>query len=396
MTKYIINSEKKIVTQKAEMIEPLSKYYTTRGQDNEVLDHDQDSYVAELKEYKKHLASLKSFPAEWVRPDQDGLEVVEGVDFKIVHGYFNDRSEPVLGWDFDTQIAIPLSPVAVAIPAEEKDGWPKSCEHSCSPSDWRKGGKCDLNGCYHADERKGEDEFKKMAMEGFKGMSADDILKLATEINNEKWEAVYKTEDWKKLKWSVGMIQFNHLSMNDSKTAIEANPATHAISQMIWNLLNHTESLPTHRSDGEAEMNIGDWINDLDLAFDGLANAIAVIKDFAIDPAKHSDPNGVKNCIAFVKETQQKIKEKHLKLLSIESQYQRQQGTEGWISVEERLPGSGEDVLCYNGFRMVDNCWEKYTDQDDRWFKRAFTHWMPLPHKPIINRDMDSQPTDTA
>jgi hypothetical protein len=24
----------------------------------------------------------------------------------------------------------------------------KSCDKSCSPSDWRNGGKCDLNGCY--------------------------------------------------------------------------------------------------------------------------------------------------------------------------------------------------------------------------------------------------------
>lgn len=24
-----------------------------------------------------------------------------------------------------------------------------SCNKSCSPSDWHKGGKCDLNGCYH-------------------------------------------------------------------------------------------------------------------------------------------------------------------------------------------------------------------------------------------------------
>lgn len=38
---------------------------------------------------------------------------------------------------------------------------------------------------------------------------------------------------WKNLKWKVGAIQWDKLSM--SGTAIEANPATHAICEMIVN-----------------------------------------------------------------------------------------------------------------------------------------------------------------
>lgn len=34
----------------------------------------------------------------------------------------------------------------------------KSCDKACSPSDWHKGGKCDLNGCYHED---GEEPHKE-------------------------------------------------------------------------------------------------------------------------------------------------------------------------------------------------------------------------------------------
>ncbi len=53
-----------------------------------------------------------------------------------------------------------------------------------------------------------------------------------------------------------------------------------------------------------------------------------------------------------------------------------------WISVKDKLPEEHEDVLCYNGYRISSHNWCKYTDQDDKWFERTFTHWCKLPNIP--------------
>jgi hypothetical protein len=53
-----------------------------------------------------------------------------------------------------------------------------------------------------------------------------------------------------------------------------------------------------------------------------------------------------------------------------------------WISVEDALPKNKENVLCYNGYRMIENSYSMFTDQDQNWFKNRFTHWMPLPSPP--------------
>lgn len=57
-----------------------------------------------------------------------------------------------------------------------------------------------------------------------------------------------------------------------------------------------------------------------------------------------------------------------------------------WISVKERLPKAGEDVIAYLGegifeicWMLKDGCWETrdaYLDTD------AVTHWQPLPEPP--------------
>lgn len=57
-----------------------------------------------------------------------------------------------------------------------------------------------------------------------------------------------------------------------------------------------------------------------------------------------------------------------------------------WISVKERLPKAGEDVIAYLGegifeicWTLKDGCWEtrdSYLDMD------AVTHWQPLPEPP--------------
>lgn len=57
-----------------------------------------------------------------------------------------------------------------------------------------------------------------------------------------------------------------------------------------------------------------------------------------------------------------------------------------WISVKERLPEAGEDVIAYLGEGIFEICWmlkdgvwetrDSYLDTD------AVTHWMPLPKPP--------------
>ena len=61
--------------------------------------------------------------------------------------------------------------------------------------------------------------------------------------------------------------------------------------------------------------------------------------------------------------------------------------TETWVSVEDRLPGEGQEVLCYvqgnDTMYMAQGCvkggdyWE---DVDER--SITVTHWTPLPEPP--------------
>ena len=55
-----------------------------------------------------------------------------------------------------------------------------------------------------------------------------------------------------------------------------------------------------------------------------------------------------------------------------------------WVSVNERLPENRQRVLCYSRSYMGQDSWEKYTDQDDKWFVKRYTHWQPLPEPPKI------------
>ncbi len=63
-----------------------------------------------------------------------------------------------------------------------------------------------------------------------------------------------------------------------------------------------------------------------------------------------------------------------------------------WISVSERLPEEGKNVLCYDhGKVLIAFLDDKYTgvwwdyvayDRDDTWDEVFPTHWMPLPQAP--------------
>lgn len=57
-----------------------------------------------------------------------------------------------------------------------------------------------------------------------------------------------------------------------------------------------------------------------------------------------------------------------------------------WISVKERLPEEGEDVLAYLGEGIFGICWllkDGYWETRDSFlYPDDVTHWMPLPEPP--------------
>lgn len=63
-----------------------------------------------------------------------------------------------------------------------------------------------------------------------------------------------------------------------------------------------------------------------------------------------------------------------------------------WISVEERLPEEGKNVLCFENGKFYIAFFEKYEegawwdwvayDRDDTWNEVCPSHWMPLPEPP--------------
>jgi len=57
------------------------------------------------------------------------------------------------------------------------------------------------------------------------------------------------------------------------------------------------------------------------------------------------------------------------------SKMERKSNTIIWIPVNERIPKNNKKVLCFNGYRMIENSWSMHTDQDAEWFKKTFTYW---------------------
>lgn len=57
-----------------------------------------------------------------------------------------------------------------------------------------------------------------------------------------------------------------------------------------------------------------------------------------------------------------------------------------WISMRDRLPAQGEDVLLFDGgqiyFGYYSEISEKFILGDDKVDINDFTHWMPLPAFP--------------
>jgi hypothetical protein len=59
-----------------------------------------------------------------------------------------------------------------------------------------------------------------------------------------------------------------------------------------------------------------------------------------------------------------------------------------WISVKDRLPQMGEDVLCFSMKRIFHSWWDNISsscdwyDIQNNWIIEDVTHWMPLPEQP--------------
>jgi hypothetical protein len=52
--------------------------------------------------------------------------------------------------------------------------------------------------------------------------------------------------------------------------------------------------------------------------------------------------------------------------------------TSGWIDVSVQMPEEKQEVLAYNGYRVVHTSWKDFTDQNAHWFRSNFDYWMPM------------------
>jgi len=70
---------------------------------------------------------------------------------------------------------------------------------------------------------------------------------MSTKEQQENKEVIdYDSESWKQLKWDIGQIQMNHLSIGKlNPTCIEANPATHRIAELVYHKIAQLEKEKT-------------------------------------------------------------------------------------------------------------------------------------------------------
>lgn len=68
---------------------------------------------------------------------------------------------------------------------------------------------------------------------------------------------------------------------------------------------------------------------------------------------------------------------------------------DGWISVKDRLPDSGSDVIACSDLGAVFECW--YHAEDDHWVRHGIalaeniTHWRELPDPPRMDGDLNGR-----
>ena len=75
----------------------------------------------------------------------------------------------------------------------------------------------------------------------------------------------------------------------------------------------------------------------------------------------------------------------------IESRWNRRAEQQGWISVNERLPDDGVDVIVIADSRNIGFAWHDYRgwyDSNHGWIKISkITHWHPLPEPPQAQKE---------
>lgn len=55
-----------------------------------------------------------------------------------------------------------------------------------------------------------------------------------------------------------------------------------------------------------------------------------------------------------------------------------------WVAVADEIPPENKKVICWNGYRMVEQSWMQYTGSDEEWFRKTFTHWTPDVKPPCL------------
>ena len=71
-----------------------------------------------------------------------------------------------------------------------------------------------------------------------------------------------------------------------------------------------------------------------------------------------------------------------------------------WVSVEDRLPASGQNVIATNGsdvgeawYASLSRSWYRYNGLEWNRICREVTHWMPLPEPPVSRTPEEEENT---
>lgn len=104
--------------------------------------------------------------------------------------------------------------------------------------------------------------------QGDKKKEKDSAIQRLIDNGSIDTDPICDTELFRELKFAIAGFQFQHLSMNEAKTAIEANPATHRIAKYVYNKLataaqpdkvQEKEIEPVEKTDG---VEFAEWLKE--------------------------------------------------------------------------------------------------------------------------------------